>query len=282
MLKLKRSKRGPTNAELRTALGNAELPTIPGLVTSALEQIQTPDYDPTRVADTMSMDPGLSARLLTTVNSAAYAPRTPVVSIKQATVLLGKNHLESMLILLAASGAVNSVSTPGFDLPRFWRIASWRAMAAAALSQRFDRLHAGENFSAALLEDIAVPLLFAGQPRYANVLADWFAGKGGLAALEEATFGWTHKTVAGWLCDEWNLPPTLAVAVTDDSAWDDPNAAYPVVRVVAALSAPLDYPEVISITATRICERFGLAEDAAEELLERARRDSLTLAGSIH
>ena len=70
--------------------------------------------------------------------------------------------------------------------------------------------------------------------------------------------------------------------MTDDSAWDDPNAAYPVVRVVAALSAPLDYPEVISITATRICERFGLAEDAAEELLERARRDSLTLAGSIH
>ncbi len=281
MLRLKRAKNTPSNGALRAALGRAELPTIPGLVTRAIEQISTPDCDLTKVAETMSLDPGLSARLLTTVNSAAYAPRNPVVSIEHATVLLGKNHLESMLISLAASGAVNSIPVPGFDLPRFWRIASWRAMAAASLSRSFDRPRSGENFSAALLEDIAVPLLVAGQPRYAAVLADWYAGKAPLASLEMAAFGWTHKTVAGWLCDEWNLPPTLAAAVTDESAWDDPNAGYPVVRIVAALSAPLDYPEVIALTGERISGRFGLSADDATALLETARRESLTLAESL-
>ena len=281
MLRLKRSKNGSAGNELRTALGRAELPTIPGVVTRAIEQISAPDCDLSEVGEIMSHDPGLAARLLTTVNSAAYAPRNPVVSVEQATVMLGKNHLESMLISLAASSAVNSVPAPGFNLPRFWRIASWRAMAAAALSRQFDRPRSGENFSASLLEDIAVPLLVAGQPRYATVLADWFAGKGDLAKLETAAFGWTHKTVAGWLCDEWALPPTLAAAVTDSSSWDDPKAPYPVVRVVAALSAPFDYPEVVAITSERISTRFGMSEESAVALLETARRESLALADSL-
>ncbi len=281
MLKLKRGKSTSSNAALRTALGRAELPMIPGLVTEAIEQLHKPDCELIDVAKTMSVDPGLSARLLTTVNSAAYSPRNPVVSIKQATALLGKNHLESMLISLAASSAVGAMPAPGFNVTRFWRIAAWRAMAASAISHRFDRSRSGENFSAALLEDIAVPLLVAGQPRYATVLADWYAGKGPLTTLETAAFGWTHKTVAGWLCEEWKLPATLTAAVTDGSDWDDAAAPYPVVRVVAALSAPLEYPEVIALTASRVSSRFGLTDEEATDLLETARRDSLALAESL-
>jgi HD-like signal output (HDOD) protein len=55
------------------------------------------------VADTIGRDPGLSARLLSVVNSAAYAPRNPIVGAAQAVTRYGKNQLESMLISLAAS-----------------------------------------------------------------------------------------------------------------------------------------------------------------------------------
>ena len=150
MLKLKRSRADDGANDLRRVLGNFELPTIPGLVTTAIQQISAPEADMRQVAQTVGRDPGLSARLLSVVNSAAYAPRNPIVGVGQAVTMFGKNHLESMLISLAASRAVGTKPAPGFDINRFWQVAAWRASAAAALSRRFDRARSSENFSAPL------------------------------------------------------------------------------------------------------------------------------------
>lgn len=281
MLRMKRAKVKDGASELRRALGNFELPTIPGLVTTAIEQISAPDADMRLVADTIGRDPGLSARLLSVVNSAAYAPRNPIVGVTQAVTMYGKNQLESMLISLAASSVVANKPAPGFDINRFWKVAAWRASAAASLSKKVDRARGSENFSAALLEDIAVPLLAAGQPRYSTVLADWRAGKGELDDLERAAFGWTHGVVAGWLFDEWGFPESLKEAVTEVGRPEDGSAQYPVVRVVSSLSEPGEPANVIEQTAGRITTVFGLPEDAAVELLEAARIDGATLAQSL-
>jgi HD-like signal output (HDOD) protein len=251
-------------------LGGVELPTMPGLVTHAIEQVPSPDCNLREVTAIVGRDPGLSARLLTVVNSAAYAPRNPIVGVAQAVTMFGKNHLESMLISLAASRAVGDTSTPGFDMPRFWRVAGWRASAAASLSKRVDRSRSSENFSAALLEDIAVPL--------AQVLAEWQAGEGELADLEQRAFGWTHTTLAGWLFDEWGFPAALRKAVTEVGRPEDSTVEYPVVRVVSSLSAPRGDAEVIAETADRVATLFEIPSDDAAELLEVARADGAVLA----
>ena len=281
MLKMKRSKEKGAGGELRRVLGDVELPTIPALVTAAIEQVSSPDCDLRQVAETVGRDPGLSARLLTTVNSAAYAPRNPIVGVTQAVTMFGRNHLESMLISLAASRVVSSSAAPGFDLNRFWTVAAWRASTAALLSKRVDRARSSENFSAALLEDIAVPLLVANKPGYAKTLNDWQNGAGQLADLEMAAYGWTHTTVAGWLFDEWGFPEPLREAVTDEGVPEDGTAVYPVVRVVSSLSVPGEMAEVIATTAGRIAVVFGLPEDHAVEMLQEARSDAATLANSL-
>lgn len=281
MLKMKRSKERAAGGDLRRVLGGVELPTIPALVTAAIEQVSSPDCDLRQVAETVGRDPGLSARLLTTVNSAAYAPRNPIVGVAQAVTMFGRNHLESMLISLAASRAVSSTAAPGFDLGRFWTVAAWRASAAALLSKRVDRPRSSENFSAALLEDIAIPLLVAKKPGYARILNDWQDGAGELIDLEMAEYGWDHKTVAGWLFDEWGFPQTLRDAVTDGGQPEDDSAMYPVVRVVSSLSAPVEVSALTETTASRIAAVFGLPADEAVDLLQEARSDAATLAESL-
>lgn len=281
MLKMKRSKEKGAGADLRRVLGDVELPTIPALVTAAIEQVSSPDCDLRQVAETVGRDPGLSARLLTTVNSAAYAPRNPIVGVTQAVTMFGRNHLESMLISLAASRAVSSTAAPGFDLGRFWTVAAWRASAAALLSKRVDRPRSSENFSAALLEDIAVPLLVANKPGYSKTLSEWQSSAGELSDLEMTAYGWNHKTVAGWLFDEWGFPESLRDAVTDEGSPEDGTAAYPVVRVVSSLSAPGEVAAVTETTSSRICAVFGLAAGEADALLQEARSDAATLADSL-
>jgi HD-like signal output (HDOD) protein len=278
---MKRSKEKTAGGDLRRVLGTVELPTIPALVTAAIEQVSSPDCDLRQVAETVSRDPGLSARLLTTVNSAAYAPRNPIVGVTQAVTMFGRNHLESMLISLAASRAVSDSAAPGFDLNRFWTVAAWRASSAALLSKRVDRARSSENFSAALLEDIAVPILVANKPGYHRVLQEWRSGAGDLSDLEMAAYGWTHKIVAGWMFDEWGFPQQLHDAVVEDGRPEDGVVAHPVVRVVSSLSELGESDEVIRTTAGRISSVFRLPQEAAIALLREARSDAATLADSL-
>ncbi|MDJ0959400.1 MAG: HDOD domain-containing protein [Acidimicrobiia bacterium] len=281
MLKLRKSRTEDRSAELRKVLGGVELPAIPELVTMAIEQVSAPECDLKEVAETIALDPGTSARLLTIVNSAAYAPRNPVVGVHQAVTMFGKNRLESMLISLAVSNAVAKTRVPGFNMNEFWQVAAWRAAAAAALSRKVDRAGASVNFSAALLEDVAVPLLVVNVPGYPTVLERWKAGEGSLADLEEATFGWTHTQVAGWLFDEWGFPQALADAVTETGRPEDGHVQYAVVRIATSLSEPRPKDEIIETTSGRIASVFGLDEDESVELLQTAYTDGSQLARTL-
>ncbi len=281
MLRLKKSKSNEGSSDLKRALGGMQPPTIPGMVAVAIEQVSSPDCDLREVAETVGRDPGLSARLLSIVNSAAYAPRNPIVGVTQAVTMFGKNQLESMLISLAASRVVASKPAPGFDLTQFWNVSAWRASAAAALSNHFDRARRSENFSVSLLEGIAIPLLAGSQPRYRAVLADWEAGKGALKDLEKESFGWTHTTVAGWLFEEWGFPIALRDAVTDAGDPEQGTAKYPVVRVVSSLSCPGEHTNAIEATAARINQVFDMPDDLAVALLETTRTEAMVLAQSL-
>jgi HD-like signal output (HDOD) protein len=277
MLRMKRSRPEDGAAELRRVLRGSDIPTIPKLVAVAIEQVSDPECDLREVADTIGLDPGTSARLLSIVNSAAFAPRNPIVGVRQAVTMLGKNRVESLLVSLAVSTAV-SKPVPGFDIKDFWRKAAWRAAAAAALSRRVDRAGASANFSAALLQDIAMPLLVASEPRYSGVLADWQATGGDLLEREQQVFGWTHVDVAGWLFDEWGFPEPLRDAVTEVGRPEDGQVDYPVVRVVASLTEPGAQKDAVERTANRIAAVFSMDGDEASTLLEAARSDGDQLA----
>ena len=281
MLKMRRTRKSNNDGDLRRVLGGAEVPTIPALVAAAIDSVSAPDCDLREVAEIVGRDPGLSARLLSVVNSAAYAPRNPILGVGQAVTMFGRNHLESMLICLAASATTKGMAAPGFDMARFWTMAAWRASAAGTLSRLVDRNRSSENFSAALLEDIAVPILAAKRPGYQGVLEAWQMGKGELVDLEQSAFGWTHKRVAGWLFEEWGFPEALRTAATEVGMPEDPAVEYPVVRLVSLLSSPGDRREVVGEVADRIEAVFDLPRDSASELLENARSDAAALAQSM-
>lgn len=91
----------------------------------------------------------------------------------------------------------------------------------------------------------------------------------------------SHKTVAGWLFDEWGLPATLREAVTESERPEDEPVQCPVVRVVSSLNAPQESAEVIEETVGRIETVFVVPQDQALAILEAARIDGATLAQSL-
>jgi HD-like signal output (HDOD) protein len=65
-------------------------------------------------------------------------------------------------------------------------------------------------FAAALLQDLAVPLLAKElTKRYEEVLKNRTSGER-LSDLERAEFGWTHATAGAVIARKWNLPEEFA------------------------------------------------------------------------
>ncbi len=272
---------GKRHPQLEKALGDYELPTVPAVITEALARIMDPECNLHDVAQIIERDPGLAAKLLSMSNSAAFAPRTPVLAVTQAVVMLGRNKVESLLISLAANRASKAAAPPGFDLTEFWVRSAWRATTADLLSAAVDHRRRAENLTAALLEDVAVPVILRCHPEYQKVLDRWEHGYGSLDVLTEARFGWSHRTVAGWMFELWEFPEELITAVTEtgDPATDE--VAYPVVRVVSPLGAPGVSDHNVGAVADKIHDVFGLENDRAVAMITEARTAAGGLANAL-
>ncbi len=214
-------------AAVSRLLDGYELPSFPHVITDALGRLGDPDVAMADVARVLEMDPGISVHLLKLANSAALGLRNPVDSLQQAVTMLGRNQVESILITSAARASVPRPLSPVFDSPRFWTAAASRAVVATSISAVVDPSRRSETFTAALLQDMALPILVDHIDGYDLLLKQWYDGDViDLAAAEHAEFGWDHASVATRMGTMWDFPETLLEAIaghhdTDESTGTD-------------------------------------------------------------
>lgn len=270
-----RRKKNDGAAALKDILGDADVPTFPAAVVKTLEVLRSPDANAADVANALSVDPGLSVRLLKLVNSAAFGPARPVSSVDHAVAIVGFGAVES-LVLSVGVGSALPTEIDGFNRSRFWLAASRRATTARAFAGVLHPATANFCFTAGLLQDMAVPMLASARDDYRQVLDAWHEGYGQLHALEVAALGWCHEEVGGLLCDEWNLPEELRTAIAH---CHDPEAEEvpPAVRLVAIMNEEMD-DAVEATIIDRAAERYDVPRDRSADLLETSRIQAVEVA----
>jgi len=68
-----------------------------------------------------------------------------------------------------------------------------------------------EVFTAALLQDLAIPILAKEKPKeYQQLLEESLNQQIPLSLLEQKSLGWTHSEVGGMLLRKWHLPESMA------------------------------------------------------------------------
>lgn len=275
MARLLRSRR--KGFDFKKELAGYEPPSFPVLVTQALDMLADPDVDMAKLSMVLELDPGITARMLAFVNSAAIAPRSKVTSVNQAAVLLGRNQLESVLISAGANTAIPKATSSSFDHNRFWATAAKRAALASEIAELVDPTRRSENFTAALLQDMAIPVLTAQIPPYNKVLEHWHNGTGDLAALEKEVFGWHHGDVASWMGETWGFPEDFVDFMSNHHGIvvNHLLPAYLVspIREVGAHGET----EVIETAASKL----GLGTDAIVEMIANAEAQATELAKLI-
>ena len=116
-----------------------------------------------------------------------------------------------------------------------------------------------EQFAAALLQDMAVPLLAKENSKsYVELLMARDNGRVRLSHLEKEAFGWTHSDAAGMMARQWNLPNDFAAAIESHHAIEQyaANAKAHPGKTAVALSALLPTVADPEWTECRLFEQY--------------------------
>jgi HD-like signal output (HDOD) protein len=264
---------------LRSVVGDYALPSFPGTTMLVLERIREADASIASVVGALSLDPGMSVRVLATANAAAFASRQRVDDLAQAVAMVGMSSVENLVMAMGVKEALPSPSCPGFDSRRFWLTAARRAATSQALAKLLHPDSSSACFTAALLQDMAVPLLAAFRTEeYGPVLEAWHGGEGDLADLEIDALGFHHAEVGMWLCAQWDLPLALGQAVGGHHDWAaSEEVCLPALSLVARIreSEASDGVDALIALATK---NFGLSSGQVSKLVDESFKaaDELT------
>jgi len=265
--------------ELKALLGNYELPTFSAVAHRVLQELRNPEHTSASVAKLLSTDPGLSTSLLKTVNSAAFGLRNSIDSIPQAVAVMGSSALESLAVSVAVGNSLPRNSTPEFEFRRFWLASARRATTARALAGRLHPATAVQSYTAALLQDMAIPFLAHCKPeQYGPLLRHWHASADNLAELEQSELGWSHPQVAGWIAEHWGLPESLTAAIAAHHDTDaPPEDCPPAVTLVSCLVENDDEPGTEQLIET-VHARYAIPTDEIDALIRTSFDDADALA----
>lgn len=254
--------------------GVRNLPSLPAVVVELLQSMDNEDADTRQLAEKLSRDQALSAKVLRLANSSFYGLRGKVVSINDAIVVLGLHGVRTLATAAAVTGVFSaklaaSGSIYGMDV--FWRHSIAVALFAKALA-RHKKLNEGNAFTAGLLHDIGRLALACCFPAHlAAVEADRVATGDSWLAAERRVLGFNHAEVGALLADYWSFPPLLSQTIGLHHAPEScDEALVGVVNLADFLGHRLldQLAEADASAFSSALETMGLSEETVEILHE--------------
>jgi len=264
------------NIDLKQLLTNSQLPALPQSAIRLLELSKDPEIGPSEFALPIESDPGLTGQVLKFVNSSYFGFSREISNVKLAVNLVGMRTIKNFALWSAVFSLMPNPQCGPFDLKTLWQDSLRRALFARKIASILEEEIAEEVFSAALLQDMAIPLLAKEAPKvYATLLAARVERKARLSAMERKIFGWTHCQAAAMMCSMWNLPQIFSDILTEHEAIDkwsdsvDENPGSFAVAISALLPSNIDegWDECdLFIKTYEEAQHLGLP--AVEEILE--------------
>ena len=178
------------------------------------------DVNTQQLADLVSTDPIMTAELLRIVNSPFFGMSGEVSNVLRAITILGHRAFLNMVLCISVKDALKPDYLPGLDIVEFWEDSLRRATAGKLLAP-LRKLNADECFTACLLQDFGLLVLF-------HVFRDsdknWAEfndlDPDQRYELEQQVFKITHDQVSGLLAEQWSLPAHISDALMSHHSVD--------------------------------------------------------------
>ena len=145
--------------DLQQTIANLQLAALPQSAIRIMELSRDPSSGPAEYAGPIEADPGLAGQVLKFVNSSYFGFTRKVPSVKAGISLVGVRTIRNFALWNAVFSLAPNPRCGPFDLKSVWQDSLRRALFARAVAKSHNLKNAEEIFTAALLQDMALPLL---------------------------------------------------------------------------------------------------------------------------
>jgi HD-like signal output (HDOD) protein len=224
-------------ASLDQILATSQLPALPQSALRLLQLSQNPDNGPNEFALPIESDPGLEGQVLKFVNSSYFGFAREISTIKLALALVGVRTIQNFALWSAVFSVVPNPKCGTLDIKVLWQDSLRRGLFARVTARKLGLKESEDLFTAALLQDMAIPVLAKElAASYEAVLVEAKGDNRRLAALESEKFGWDHAQAAENMAKRWSLPDAISKLIAcHTTASIDPTQLPSTIMVLSSL-----------------------------------------------
>jgi diguanylate cyclase (GGDEF)-like protein len=185
------------------------LPSLPAIAVRIIREVKKNNFSIGKLADIISVDPSLTAKVLKIANSSFYSLQYKVDSIEKAINVLGVNALKNAALTFVIVTGFNRKSTGKFNHEFFWRRAITAAVSARMIASAA-KMKSDDIFVTSLLMDVGVLTMYLSKPDdYMKVLEEKKTHGINIIEAERSVFGFDHQDVGGEILNSWGIPESI-------------------------------------------------------------------------
>jgi len=193
-----------------------KLPSLPSLYTEVVAELQTPEPSMHKIAQIITQDPAMAAKVMQLVNSALFNFSKRISDLDRAVSLMGLDAIKSLVLSAKVFDEFDAKTMGNFSMERLWNHSSAVGGLAKRIcvEERTDKEVAGNAMTAGLLHDVGKLILAANLPDEYRRVREMAEREGyALSMVEELEFGATHAGLGAYLLGIWGLPESIVQAV---------------------------------------------------------------------
>jgi putative nucleotidyltransferase with HDIG domain len=210
----------PPDAKLsqRAMAALGKLPPFSPILNKLLASLAGEDVSFAKLGDLIEKDTVVAGNILHLVNSALYARRATITSVRHALALLGMDKVRNTLLGMSISRMWSQVKTPPvWSMARFNRHSAAVAILSDQIASRIPAAVYPEGaFVGGLLHDLGRLLIALGLPdEFTRLVKLHEQSERSWTECERELLGFTHADLSAEALGKWEFPEEVRIAVRD-------------------------------------------------------------------
>lgn len=204
------------NEKLQKMIGGiGALPSLPEVYLKLEEAFNNPDISIREIADLISSDMTMTAKILQLVNSPIFGMPVKVNDIVQAVNFLGINVLKNLTLYVKVFATYGIAIDKNFPMEELWQHSLKVGKAARAIAKHrgMDKRHREEAYVAGILHDVGKLIMLTMPEYYPAVLKLIKENNMSYFEAEYDLYKTTHAEAGAYLLSVWGLSDNITEAV---------------------------------------------------------------------
>jgi len=192
------------------------LPSMPSIYTEIVAEMQSDDPAIQKVAEIISKDLSMTAKILQMVNSAFFGLFRKISSPKEAVMMLGLETIKALVLSVKIFSEFSRKNYSWFNIDDLFNHSMAVSMYAKTIikDENLDQGLINNSMMAGLLHDLGKLILATNFTKlYRQVLAEAQGAGQNLLDLEYEAFGTSHAEIGAYLMGLWRLENPIIEAI---------------------------------------------------------------------